>query len=383
MKRKIILSFIGLIVIIAGIVVCTKSCNKKPLFDTAKIERRDIVKTVEASGTINPVQTVNIGSQVSGMISDIYVDYNSEVKKGQLLAKIDPSLFQAQVDKATSDLQNAKANYQKVKSNYIYQKANYERYARLYKNRYVSKSETELAYADYKSKEAELAASKALIDQAAATLENNLTNLKYTRIVSPVDGVVIARKVDVGQTVAASFQTPELFTVAQDLTQMQIEVSVSEADIGDIKVGQKADYTLDGYPDRMFSGTVQQVRINPTTVSNVTTYTVIVKVENEENILKPGMSANVTITTTERKDVLCVPNNAFKYIPEGLTERYDKVGVWVLDKKKKQNRIEVETGIKDSEYTEILSGNLSEGDTVIIPLGTKKKNNMPKPPGMF
>lgn len=382
MKRNtIIISILLIIFLIIGIFLF-KGKKADIDYSVEHAQRRNITKSVEASGIVNPVKTVNIGSQVSGIISEIFVDYNSEVKKGQLLAKIDQSLFKAQADKARGDLANARAGYEKANSNLIYKKANYERHERLYKNRYVSKDETEAAYAAYKGAIAELNAAKAMIDQASANLKSNLTNLKYTEIISPVDGVVVSKKVDVGQTVAASFQTPEMFVVAEDLKRMQIEVSVSEADIGEIKIGQEAKYTLDGYPDREFDGEVTQVRLNPTTVSNVTTYTVIVKVDNSDEILKPGMSANVTIITENKKNILCVPNNAFKYVPKNSTERYNSPGVWTL-KNKRPVRVEVEKGIRDSEYTEISKGDIEEGTPVLVPKKDKKSKNQIRPPRMF
>lgn len=317
-KKFIIIPLIVIILLFMFIQIISKASGK-PKYELAKIEKSSITETVEASGTVNPVKTVNIGSQVSGIISEIYVDYNSQVKKGQLLAQIDPSLFQAQVDKARGDVNLAKANHQKALSELEYDKHNHESYLKLYKKRYVSKNDLELTEANYEADIATVNATRASIQQASATLKSSLTNLKYTKIISPVDGVVISRAVDVGQTVAASFQTPTLFMVAQDLTEMQIEVSVSEADIGKIRVGQEVDYTLDGYANEIFKGKVLQVRISPTTVSNVVTYTVVVKVDNENGILKPGMSANVSIITNKKENILCVNNSAMRYTPTAIT----------------------------------------------------------------
>ena len=233
MKKRIIIitSIIAAIFFVSGFAFFF---GKNPNADyvTVPVKRKTIIEAVEASGTVNPVNTVDIGSQVSGMIKEIYVDYNSKVKKGQLLAQIDPSLFQAQVDKARGDLEAARSNKAKIEAMLVYDKKNYERYKKLYTKNYVAKSDLDLAEATYKSDLAQIAAAQGTINQAQATLQNNLTNLRYTRIVSPVDGIVVSRAVDVGQTVAASFQTPTLFQVAQDLTNMQIEVNVSEADIG-------------------------------------------------------------------------------------------------------------------------------------------------------
>lgn len=381
MKRKIIITFF--IIILIGLLIFLPKQSNKQEYQIANVIKHNLVQTVEASGTVNPVQSVNIGSQVSGRIYKLYVDYNSKVQKGQLLAEIDPALFQASVDKARADLNNAQSNYNRVLAQVNYKKANYERYSRLLEKQYVSKDETEAAYSNYLASKAELASMSANISQARANLQTAETNLYYTKIISPVDGVVVSRAVDVGQTVAASFQTPELFVVAEDLTKMQIEVSVSEADIGKIQEGQDAQYTLDGYPDEIFHGTIAQVRINPTTVSNVTTYTVVVSVNNDSHILKPGMNANVTIVTQDKQDVLCVPNSAFKYIPEGITERYKEQGIWILDGKKPVRKT-VKTGLKDSDYTEITSDNVKEGMKVLLPVknSVNKSQNF-RPPRMF
>lgn len=380
MKKKLIIGLV-ILVLIAGILLIIPKKGKQQERIFAAVEKRNMTQTVEASGTVNPVHSINIGAQVSGRIDKIYADYNSKVTKGQVLAEIDQSLFQASVDKARADLNNSKANYNKVLAQTNYNKANYERYARLYEKHYVSKDEVESSYATYIASKSELSAMQANINQAQANLNTAETNMYYTKIISPVDGVVVSRAVDEGQTVASSFQTPELFVVAEDLTKMQIEVSVSEADIGKIAEGQKAEYTLDGYPDDTFEGTVTQVRLNPTTVSNVTTYTVIVSVNNDEEILKPGMSANVTIITQNKQDVLCVPTLAFKYIPANITEKYQQQGVWILNGKKPE-RIEVTTGLKDGDFTEITSDNISEGTKVLMPVRSGKKNTG-GPPRIF
>lgn len=388
MKHKIILSSIIILLLssIFFVVGCKKIGQNLP-YTSEKISQKKITQVVEASGTVNPVKSVNIGSQVSGIIKEIYVDFNSEVKKGQLLAEIDPSLFQAQVDKAQGDLLAAQANYQKTKSTLDFEHKNYMRYKKLYTKNYVSKSDLDLAESTYNSNLAQLNAMKASITQAQANLSNNLTNLRYTKIISPVDGVVVSRAVDVGQTVAASFQTPELFIVAQDLTDMQIEVSVSEADIGKIKNGQIVNYTIDGYPDEIFKGKVSQVRISPTTVSNVVTYTVIVSVDNEEGKLIPGMTANVSIVTLEKDGILCAPVKALKFSPTEITggKKYKEQGIWILDEKKKPKRINIKTGVSDGEFTEIISDELTN-ETIII-TGREGDNNKkgfkPRRMGLF
>lgn len=385
MKKRILISISAIIavVFVSGFAFYfNKHRDSGYITVPAKVDT--IVEAVEASGTVNPVNTVDIGSQVSGMIKDIYVDYNSKVTKGQLLAQIDPSLFQAQVDKARGDLEAARSNKAKIQAMLVYDKKNYERYKRLYEKNYVAKSDLDLAEATYKSDLAQIAAAQGTINQAQATLNNNLTNLRYTKIVSPVDGIVVSRAVDVGQTVAASFQTPTLFQVAQDLTNMQIEVNVSEADIGKIKKGQEVEYTLDGYADSVFHGKVTEVRIAPTTVSNVVTYTVIVDVDNKDQKMIPGMTANASIITNKSENVICVPTDALKFTPKEITggKKYKEQGLWIL-RNNKPTRISIETGAKDSDRTEIISKELKENDRVIISKkGDKDKTAQGKRPPM-
>ena len=364
--------------------------NKKEAknYVTEPLTKRTITQIVEASGTINPVQTVSIGSQVSGQISAIYVDYNSEVKKGQLLAEIDTSLFEAQVNQAKATIDNARANLAKIQATTANDKLTLTRYRNLYKKGFIAKSELDLAESTYSSDLAQVRAAQAQINQALASYSTAASNLRYTKITSPVDGVVISRAVDVGQTVAASFQTPELFSVAQDLTQMQIEASVSEADIGKVKKEQDVEYTLDGYPDETFKGKVSQVRISPTTVSNVVTYSVIIDVENDEMKLIPGMTANVSIITSKKENILCAKSTALKFTPntDGKGEKFDKQGIWLLADGEPK-RVEIVTGVNDDTYTEIISNNLKDGDMVILSIEEKGKGKnkqmQGRPPRMF
>jgi HlyD family secretion protein len=267
----------------------------------------------------------------------------------------------------------------------------YTRYKNLYAKNFIAKSELDQAESDYLSNLAQIGAARAKINQSRATYQTALTNLGYTKIIAPVDGTVIARKIDLGQPVAASFQAPELFTIAQDLKEMQIEVNVSEADIGKVKEGQDVEYTLDGYPDSIFHGKVTQVRLDSTTTSNVVTYTVIVSVSNEDLTLKPGMTANVSIITKRSKDVMCAPSIALKYTPEVDGPKYKNKGIWIL-KDNKPERIDIETGSSDDTNVEIISKDLKLGDKVIISstgggkrkissqAGTKRRGG---PPGMF
>ena len=381
-----------LTILIIGILLAVLFCVIKPLLTKAGIgkyrkkkkKKHTIEQVVEASGTINPVNTVSVGSTVSGLMMEVYVDFNSKVKAGQLIALMDTSLFDANCEKAKGNLISAKADYMKQNAITINSEKTYKRCKNLVARNFMARSELDKAEADYLSNKAQLDAARAKIVQAQAEVDYAERQRSFAYIYSPVDGVIVTRNVDPGQPVAASFQAPELFTVARDLKEMQIEVSVSEADIGKIKEGQEVDYTLDGYPDEVFKGRVSQVRISPTTVSNVVTYTVVVSVDNDELILKPGMTANVSIITQKRENVLCVPTIALKYAPvsKGEVKRYEHQGVWVL-KGRKPERINVEIGGSDDSYTEITSGDVKEGDEVIIGSNdgkSKKQGNSGKRP---
>ncbi len=359
--KKIIIGLVVLLVIIAPFVL--KKGNNKVEYLSEPIERRTITQIVEATGTIEPINTVSIGSQVSGRIEEIFVDFNTQVEKGQQLAQIDTSLFQAQLQQSQANINNAKATLARNEAQLEYDTKTYHRYKNLYDRNLVSKNDLDSAKSAYKSDLAQVAAAKAQIMQAEANYATASANMGYTKIVSPVKGIVISKEVEVGQTVAASFQTPTLFTVAEDLTKMRIETSVSEADIGKVKEGQDVEYTLDGYPDSIFRGKVTQVRLSPVTESNVVTYTVIIEVENNEGKLMPGMTANVSIITGKKEDILTVPNVALKFTTADNKTRYDKKGIWI-EKKGKPFRINIETGVSDDTYSEIISEEVKEGDIV-------------------
>lgn len=376
--KKYIIGLVVILIIIVPFVLNKK--NGKAQYLSEPIQKRTITQIVEATGTIEPINTVSIGSQVSGRIDEIFVDYNSHVEKGQLLAQIDTSLFKAQLQQAEANINNARATLQKNKALLDYDTKTYHRYKNLYERNLVSKNDLDEAESAYKSDLAQVSAARASIMQAEANYATASANMGYTKIVSPVKGIVISKEVEVGQTVAASFQTPTLFTVAEDLTKMQIETSVSEADIGKITVGQDVNYTLDGYPDLVFTGKVSQVRLSPTTESNVVTYTVIIEVENNEGKLLPGMTANVSIITGKKEDILTVPNVALKFTVAGNTQKYDQKGIWI-DKKGKPVRVNIETGVSDDNYTEIISDKIKEGDLVYTRNlnSSKKKQNMRVP----
>lgn len=375
------------LIIITGIILLLtiRTVNKnKVRYETSKLERCTITQIVEASGTINPVNTVSVGSTVSGLIKDIYVDFNSVVKKGQMLAQIDPANFEASVQQAQASINNAQANLARLNAVMEMDKKTYNRYKRLYAKNFIAKSELDQAESTYLSDLAQIGAAQAQIAQAEATYKTAMTNLGYTKIIAPVDGTIISREIDLGQPVAASFQAPQLFTIAQDLTKMQIEVNVSEADIGKVKEGQDVTYTLDGYPDSIFHGKVTQVRISPTTVSNVVTYSVIVDVNNEDLKLIPGMTANVSIITDKSEDILCVPNIALKFTPNTDGTKYKNQGIWIMQKNKPK-RIDVKTGVSNDTSTELESPVLAEGTEIITGIKGKSrtKSQRRRGPGMF
>lgn len=337
-------------------------------FVTAKVVKGDIVEKITATGTINPISTVNIGTQVSGTIAEIFVDYNSQVKKGQVLAQIDPALFQATVDQRQAALNIAKAQVDVVNNDIIYYKKHLDRVKKLNSSKYSADAELEAALRDYNNSVVQLELRKAEVSQAEAALKSAEIDLKYTKIISPVDGIVVSKEVEVGQTVAASFQTPTLFNVAEDLTKMQIETSVVEADIAKVKEGQTVEFSVDSYPDEIFKGIVTQVRNEAITTSNVVTYEVIIEIDNRELKLKPGMTANVEIITAEEKGVLLVPNKALRFFIEdedGMTKRYKDKGLWIL-KSGVPVRVSITTGVSDEDNTVVSSELLNEHVEVIV-----------------
>jgi len=308
------------VVMILGVVlfVTLRGKEETARYRTEKVSRGDIVATVTASGTVNAVTTVQVGTQVSGTIKAIYADFNSPVRQGQLIAQIDPALFEAQVGQARANLLSAKAGLVKSEASAADARRTMERNSRLFSRDLIARSDLDTAETNFDTSAAQVEVSKAQVQQAAAALRTAETNLRYTRILSPVNGRVVSRNVDVGQTVAASFQTPTLFTIAQDLTKMQIDTNVDEADIGRVREGQEVEFSVDAYPDMTFKGKVSQVRNAPISVQNVVTYDVVIKVDNPvvENghspLLKPGMTADVKVLTRLITDALLVPKEAVK-----------------------------------------------------------------------
>lgn len=355
-------------------------------FRTEKVIRGDIEAAVTATGTLNAVTTVLVGTQVSGTIKNIHADFNSPVEKGELIAEIDPAAFEAQAEQARANLLTARANLEKSVVALIDTERTMNRSKELFSKDFIARSELDTAETNYATAKAQVSAAKAQVAQAEAALKAAETNLRYTRILSPVDGVVVSRSVDVGQTVAASFQTPTLFTIAQDLTKMQINTNVDEADIGRIQNSQDVEFTVDAYPETLFKGSVSQIRIAPIIVQNVVTYDVVIRVDNPEQKLKPGMTANVSILVAGKRGILKVPNTALRFRPPDTDKPavYKNAGVWLLANQSPK-RIAVTTGIGDDKYTEILSGEIREGQEVIVEAieAATAKQKTSSPPRFF
>jgi HlyD family secretion protein len=387
---------------------------------TAKVERGDIHDVVEATGTINAVITVQVGSQVSGVISKLNVDFNSRVHKGDIVALIDPALFEGAVLQASADLDSAKANLgaaranlEKANASLVQTKADFERANQLTSQNIISKQQLDLAKANYDSMSASVGAAVATVAQAAAQMNQKAaalrvaeTNLNYTVIRSPINGTVVARNVDVGQTVAASLQAPTIFTIAQDLSKMLVYTKTDESDVGNIKPGKQVTFKVDAFPKESFHGTVSQVRMNPTTVQNVVTYDTMIEFENPELKLFPGMTAYVTIPVATVQNVLKLPNTALRYkppmTPEEVLHLYEQYGmdekqsegpekspsppgvpesnimrlpratsavVWKLHADNSMEPVKVSLGITDHAFTEVgalLKGDLKESDNVVV-----------------
>lgn len=351
------------------------------IFRMAKVERGNIVVNVSATGTVGAVTTVSVGTQVSGTIQKLFVDYNSKVSKGQVIACIDPAIFNAQVEQSRGNLFAAEANLQKAKVTAADALRTLDRNRRIFADGIISQSEFDAAQTASDMAQAGVQAAKANVTQMRGALNQARTNLDNATIRSPVDGVVISRSVDVGQTVAASLQTPTLFTIAQDLTRMQIETSVDESDISRVRTGQPVTFTVDAYPGARFAGVVTQVRNAPVTVSNVVTYVVVVGVNNRDLRLKPGMTANVSIETMRRERVLMVPAAALRFSPEdaagkgtqsmGRQTNQDKNRqsadkVYVLGPDMKPRQLAVTAGIANDSFVEMVAGGLKKNDTVIV-----------------
>ena len=360
MKNKKIWMGVGAVVIVALVIwMCSGGKKEETVeFETAKAERLDIHTTITATGTIEPVTSVTVGTQVSGIVSKLYVDYNSVVKKGQVIAELDKTNLMSELNRAKADLTSAE-------STLAYETANFKRYQTLFDKGLVSANDYESAKLSYEKARQTAASSRENVQKAQ-------TNLGYATITSPIDGVVLSKAVEEGQTVAASFNTPELFNIAQDLTDMRVIADIDEADIGGVKEGQRVTFTVDAFPDDKFEGQVTQVRQEATTTSNVVTYEVVISAPNKDLKLKPGLTANVTIYTLEKNGVLAVPAKALRFTPnEALLKNGQQIEdlevpmkVWTLEGNTfKAHKVEV--GTTNGMLTEIVSG-INEGTDVLV-----------------
>lgn len=342
------------------------------------IDRGRVAAVVTATGTVNPVTAVQVGTYVSGPIRNIFVDFNSPVRRGQPVAKIDPAPFQVKVRQAEASAATARARVAKSRADLALKKLALDRARALHAKDVVAQYDVDAATSDYDQAVAQVALDEAGVSQADAALDEARINLAYTDITSPVDGVVVSRNVDVGQTVAASFQTPTLFLIAGDLTKMQVNAAVSESDVGAVRSGQAAAFVVDAYPEREFRGSVAQVRNAPVSVQNVVTYDVVVSVENPDLALKPGMTAMVTIVTAARDDAVRIPLRAVRFKPERSTAAEEgqpgngagdgASTVWVLGADEALRAVSIATGIRDDRFAELISGGVRPGDAVAVAL---------------
>jgi HlyD family secretion protein len=347
-----------------------------PTWTTVAADRGPIEQTVTATGVVNPVTTVQVGTYVSGPIQAIDVDFNSPVAKGQRVARIDPAPFLVRVRQAEANLATARARLEKSRADLALKRQVLSRTTTLRGQGIVAEQDQDTARSEAAQAAAQLALDEAAVAEARARLDEARVNLGYTDILSPVDGVVVSRNVDVGQTVAASFQTPTLFLIAEDLTAMQVKASVSESDVGQVREGQPVSFTVDAYPGEPFRGTVAQVRNAPTTVLNVVTYDVVVTVPNPDLRLKPGMTATVTVTAARRDDVVRVPARALRFRPEpgmpgvaGEAQAAPADGgpaVWVREESGALRRVPVTPGVRDAEWVEVAAGAVQPGDPVVV-----------------
>lgn len=339
-------------------------------FVTEKVAPANIQSSITATGTIEPVTSVTVGTQVSGIVSKLYVDYNSVVKKGQVIAELDKSNLMSQLNSAKANLQQMQANLRKAQEDLAYQHANFNRYKTLYNKGLVSANDFETARLSYQTASQSVSSVRQQVNAAQEEVKRAQTNLGYATITSPIDGIVLSKSVEEGQTVAASFSTPELFTIAQDLTNMQVVANVDEADIGGVKEGERVTFTVDAYPDETFQGTVKQVRQEATTTNNVVTYEVVISAPNTNLKLKPGLTANVTIFTAERSGVFSVSSKALRYTPTKETVGHMKIvdgggksKVWVIEGNTIKS-VPVNIGMTDGTHTQILSG-VSRGQVIV------------------
>ena len=408
MRRAILIMSVLAVGLAIGGYVFFNGERKAPVrYRSAAVERGPVISLVTATGTINPVVSVQVGTQVSGMIKSLHADFNSVVKAGDIVAVIDPEPLRARRDQAASNLDMSKANGLRTKPDLAQRKRELYRVKSLVAQQFVSQNDVDVATTNFQAAEAQMNVAGAQVKQAEAALNAVELALKYTVIRSPVNGIVVARNVEVGQTIAASFATPNLFLIALDLTKMQVDTNVSESDIGGITEGKEATFTVDAYPGYPFSGTIRQVRLAPINVQNVVTYNVVVSVDNQDLRLKPGMTANVSIVVAQRDAVLKVPNAALRFTPPtaGQADRATSSGapnkgkaveqaagvgrgamalsrtIWKQGVSGELESMQVQTGISDGLATEIVSEGLSEGALVVVgierPKGDRSGSDLP------
>ncbi len=377
----------GLAVVLlgGGYFITTKTSGEEIQYKTLAASRGSIRSVIQATGLLDAVETIDVGTQISGTVTKIYIDYNSRVKQGQLIAEIDSSTQETEVAQAEANLLAAKADLMSYTALLTKARKDLTRTTTLADKDLIAKTEVDSDESSYFTAAAQVASAEARIKQSEAALMRAKINLGYTKIYSPVDGVVVAKTVEQGQTVAASYATPSIAKIARDLKQMRVEVNVDEADIGGIKQGQKAEFIVDAYGDKKFFGEVTQIRLSPKTTNNVVTYAVMVGVSNDDGILLPGMTANVSLIVQQKADILLVPNSAFRFKPVDLgADLVDQSSfsqptvaavsiptLYTLEKKTIIKK-EVEKGITDGQNTEILSG-LNEGETVITGIIVEKE----------
>jgi HlyD family secretion protein len=378
-SRKAGLSIAALFALIVGILYLVRGASEPTKYVIAEVTRGAVVRTVTATGTLNPVIAVQVGSYVSGPIIAIYADFNAVVRKGQLIAKIDPQPFELKLQEARAQLANSRTALTRDEADMHYKKLLYERNHGLLILGAASQNTVDNDFSIYQQALAQIALDRGMIRQQEAALKEVEVNLNYTNISSPVDGIVVSRNVDVGQTVAASFQTPTLFVIAKDLTQMQVDCTVSESDIGGVHEGEIVTFRVDAFPERELQGTIAQVRQAPITVQNVVTYDVVVRVANPELLLKPGMTANVSIVTARRDDVIRIPAQALRFVPrveasksastssatDPINPTPNRAKIWVRHGHILK-AVEVTTGLNDGNYVEIKGVNLRLGQKVVI-----------------
>ena len=369
-RPKVFGPIAALLLLLAAALYWIFGASSAASYVTAPVTRGAVARAVTATGSINPVLTVTVGSYVSGVIQQIDCDFNTKVRKGQLCARIDPRPYESIVAQNRAGVASARAQLLKDQADLAYAAVNARRYSNLLAQHATSGDAHDVAVNQLAQARAQVALDSAALTQRLAVLDAALVNLGYTNIVSPVDGTVVSRNVTVGQTVAASFQTPTLFLIATDLAKMQVDANVSEGDVGTIHAGDPVEFRVEAFADRVFKGVVIQVRQAPQTVQNVVTYDVIVSADNPQLLLKPGMTATVRIITQKRDHVLRVPDLALRYVPGGVAAASDATGtplpqVWVL-RDGRAARVTVRAGLDDDSFTEITSGELAEGDRVIV-----------------